>query len=189
MKKTNLNNYSNILIHYKNILHGIKFEKFSNILNNASKGRKKIFFCGNGGSASNSNHASTDLNNYFRKKGKNNFRSISLSSNTANITAIANDYGYKNIFKYQLEDLANKGDVLIIFSVSGSSQNIVEAAKFSKKNGIKVVSITGFLGGKVKKYSHLSLDFDCKHYGMVEDLQMMLVHTFCEGCQKKYLKS
>ena len=153
------------------------------------KEEKKFFFCGNGGSASNSNHASTDLNNYFRKKGKNNFRSISLSSNTANITAIANDYGYKNIFKYQLEDLANKGDVLIIFSVSGSSQNIVEAAKFSKKNGIKVVSITGFLGGKVKKYSHLSLDFDCKHYGMVEDLQMMLVHTFCEGCQKKYLKS
>jgi len=189
IKKTNLNNYNDILIHYKNILYSEKFEQFSNILNNASQRKKKIFFFGNGGSASNANHATTDLNNYFRKKGKNRFRSISLSSNIANITAIGNDYGYKNIFKYQLEDLANKEDVLIIFSVSGSSENILEAAKFSKKNGIKVISITGFSGGKVKKYSHLSIDFDCKNYGMVEDLQMMLVHTFSEGCQKKYLRS
>ena len=180
MIKNNVNNYNSILNHYKNILNGVKYKKFSNILINASNKKKNIFLCGNGGSASNSNHASTDLNNYFRKKGKNRFRSISLSSNISNITAVANDYGYKNIFKYQLEDLAKKGDVLIIFSVSGSSENIIEAAKFSKKKGLKVISITGFSGGKVKKYSSLSLEFNCKHYGMVEDLQMMLIHTFCE---------
>ena len=120
------------------------------------------------------------LSNHFRKKGKIRFRSISLCSNVAAITATANDYGYRNIFKFQLEDLANKGDVLVIFSVSGSSDNIIEAAKFSKKKGLKIVAITGFSGGKVKKYSNVSLDFDCKNYGMVEDLQMMLINSFCE---------
>lgn len=180
MKKVKLNEYKHILVHYNKIIYSKKFTELSRIFKTASIKKKKIFFCGNGGSAANSNHASVDLNNHFRKKGKIRFRSISLCSNVAAITATANDYGYRNIFKFQLEDLANKGDVLVIFSVSGSSDNIIEAAKFSKKKGLKIVAITGFSGGKVKKYSNVSLDFDCKNYGMVEDLQMMLINSFCE---------
>tara|TARA_B100001057_G_C22845327_1_gene948788 strand:+ start:1576 stop:2124 length:549 start_codon:yes stop_codon:yes gene_type:complete len=179
MIKQNLNEYYNLLIHYKKIIHSLKYKKFINILLSASKKRKNIFFCGNGGSAANSNHASIDLNNLLRKKSIS-FRSISLCSNVAKITAYANDYGYKNIFKNQLEDLSNRGDILIIFSVSGSSPNVIEAAKLSKKRKIKVISIAGYSGGKIKKYSDLCLEFNCKNYGMVEDLQMMLIHTFCE---------
>lgn len=180
MLKKNLNilEYNTILDLYKSTLEGNNFEKIIHLLKKYRK--KKIFFCGNGGSASNANHSAVDLNNIHRKGGKIKFNSYSLCANSSMITAIANDYGYDKIFKFQLEDLSEKGDILFIFSVSGSSQNLLEAARYCKKNGITIISILGFNGGRLKNISDISIIFKSKNYGMVEDLQMMLMHSICE---------
>lgn len=96
------------------------------------RNKQKVFVCGNGGSASTAEHFTNDL---FAKG----VRAICLNSNVAIITMIANDYGYEHIFDRQLEVFADSGDLLIVFSCSGKSQNIINAVQF----GIKTITIYG----------------------------------------------
>ena len=94
--------------------------------------KNKIICCGNGGSASQSLHLTSELIGKFKKKRKG-INSIDLSSNTASLTAIANDFGYANVFSRQLEAIGKKGDMLVCFSTSGKSKNIIETIKIAKK--------------------------------------------------------
>ena len=175
---TTLKEYKSIAKLYESSLQSKNFNKIIKILKRSRK--KRIFFCGNGGSAANANHAAVDFNNLPRKGGKLKFSSQSLCANSEMITAIANDFGYEKIFKLQLEDLARSGDILFILSVSGSSKNVYEAAKYCNKKNITVISILGFNGGKIKQISDISISFESKNFALVEDLQMMLIHSICE---------
>lgn len=114
-----------------------------------------IWICGNGGSSSTAEHFATDL----VKKG---YRAIALSSNTSIITMIANDYGYKHIFKFQLERFATKDDLLITISCSGTSPNIVYAMIAARTNGMDVYEFERF--GKNRDY------------GKLEDKHLKLTH-------------
>lgn len=179
-KNLKLKEYRSIGKFYNEIIESSAFEKIFQTLKFVGKQKRNIFFCGNGGSAANANHASVDLNNIHRKGGSIKFQSISLCSNTPMITAIANDFGFEKIFTLQLEDLGKKGDVLFVFSVSGLSKNVLDAAKYCKKKGIKVISIAGFNGSKIKRIANISISINSKNYGMVEDLQMNIIHSLCE---------
>ena len=96
------------------------------------KKKNKILICGNGGSASDAQHFASELVGRF-KKDRQSFPAISLSTDTSAITAIANDYDFKNIFSRQIEGIGNQGDVLFAISTSGNSKNIIEAAIQAKK--------------------------------------------------------
>ena len=97
--------------------------------------KRTIFWCGNGGSASDSMHLSAELIGRF-KKSRRPLKSISLAGNPASITCISNDFGYSNVFARQIEGLGENGDVLVVISTSGQSKNILRAINQAKKKKI-----------------------------------------------------
>lgn len=134
------------------------------------KKKKNIFVCGNGGSAAIANHFECDHKKILSETKKINPRIISLCSNNPLITAIANDFSYDQVFKKQLQYLSNNDDVLITISSSGNSKNIIEAIKFAKKKSIKVISFTGFNGGRSKVICDMNLHVNSNNYGVIENL-------------------
>ena len=129
------------------------------ILNAINQG-KTIFWCGNGGSASQANHLSAELIGGMYQKKIQPFKSICLNVDTAFITAWSNDDSFENVFVRQLEALSNSGDILIGLSTSGNSPNIINAAKFSKLKHLQVISLTGNNGGKLRHHSDININID-----------------------------
>ncbi len=152
--------------------------------------RKKnatLYVFGNGGGAATAMTMANDLGfDVLKKTNKNTFRIISLNDNSSVITAIANDTGYDNIFLNQLKIHFKKNDKILIFSASGNSKNLVDAANWVKKKGGKVISILGFDGGKLKKISNLSIHIKSEKgdYGPVEDIQLIVNHILAHWFQK-----
>ena len=136
-----------------------QLDKITNQLVSTIKKRKNIFVCGNGGSAAIANHLLADYAKYIKTNYKLKIKVISLSSNIEIITAISNDINYDNIFSYQLNNYAKRGDVLISISSSGNSKNIIEAIKKAKKLGVKSISFLGFDGVKQKKFLTIICQF------------------------------
>mgnify|MGYP003326505056 CR=1 FL=1 len=122
----------------------------ANIILNAINKGKTIYWCGNGGSASQANHLSAELIGGMYQKKIKPFKSVCLNVDTAFITAWSNDDSFDNIFVRQLEALSTSGDILIGLSTSGNSPNVVNAAKFAHSNKLKVISLTGKDGGILK---------------------------------------
>ena len=105
---------------------------------------------------------------------------ISLSSNSSILTAIGNDFDFNKIYSQQIKNLASKGDILIIFSVSGNSKNLLEAARISRKKGLKVISFTGNKGGKLLRLSNICINLNSKNFGLVEDIHLSLTHLLSD---------
>lgn len=147
---------------------------FSDSLKENIVNKKKIFTCGNGGSASISNHFVCDFNKRITKFRP---RFISLSSNIEIISAISNDISYEDVFVKQVENLFDEGDCILCISSSGNSENVIRAAEFIKKNNGKVFSLTGFDGGDLKKISDFNIHIDSKIYGIVEDCHQVIMHS------------
>jgi len=141
------------------------------------KGRT-VFFIGNGGSASTASHYANDINIGTRAVDHPHFKAISLTDNVALMTALANDEGYNRIFSRQLEGAMQPGDVVIALSVSGNSENIIEAIEFAKANGALTIGISGFEGGKLDELADITLNIPTHHgeYGPVEDVFSIVGH-------------
>ena len=139
-----------------------------------------VYACGNGGSAAISNHLVCDHSKGGQTDTDLRPKVVSLSTNIELITAIANDISYDDTFVYQLRTLAEKGDVLITISASGDSENVVRAAAWAKKNGLKVIAFTGFAGGRTAKLAHVNLHVKGDNYGVVEDAHQSLMHILAQ---------
>ena len=152
--------------------------------------RKKnatLYVFGNGGGAATAMTMANDLGfDVLKKTNKKTFKIISLNDNSSVITAIANDTGYDNIFLNQLKIHFKRNDKILIFSASGNSKNLVDAANWVKKKGGKVISILGFDGGRLKKISNLSVHIKSEKgdYGPVEDIQLIINHILAHWFQK-----
>lgn len=145
----------------------------------ASGGR--IFTGGNGGSAAISEHLCCDWMKGTHLEGKSSLYLHSLTSNTALVTAIANDRGYDQIFSYQLELMGiNANDLVVLVSSSGNSTNVVRAAEYAKSKGCPVIGLTGFSGGKLKALADVSLHASFDNYGIVEDVHQILMHNLAQ---------
>tara|TARA_A100001037_G_scaffold306042_1_gene348789 strand:- start:9313 stop:9894 length:582 start_codon:yes stop_codon:yes gene_type:complete len=148
-----------------------------NILNLNEK-NKKVMFVGNGGSASTSSHASVDLTKNAKIK--------SINFNEANlITCFSNDYGGNNWIKEAINYYGDHGDMLIIFSCSGNSKNLVNAAKFALKNKIQVVTFTGKTkNNSIKKINKKGLNFfvPSKSYNQIEIIHHLLILLLVDLC-------
>tara|TARA_Y100000294_G_scaffold163017_1_gene168482 strand:- start:1799 stop:2425 length:627 start_codon:yes stop_codon:yes gene_type:complete len=151
------------------------------VLKNKIIQKKKIFVCGNGGSASVANHFLCDFNKGIKISSKNKLvpKIISLTNSLELITAIGNDIGFEKIFSFQLENFATSSDCIILFSCSGTSKNIQDALKIAKKIGLTVILITGFNNKKFKN-ANLHLDLNCKNYGITEDIFSSLMHMISQ---------
>ena len=174
------------------LLRNINFRNLDKIINLLKKGFKKnatLYTCGNGGSSSLSDHFTCDFIKQTNNKTNLKVKSISLTSNMALISAIANDINYNEIFSFQIEKLCKKNDILFLFSVSGSSPNLTEAIKAAKKIGVKVVSFTGFNGGKLSRLSDFNLNFPIANYGIVEDCHTTIMHYLSQYFRNLEIKN
>jgi D-sedoheptulose 7-phosphate isomerase len=137
----------------------------------------RIFFIGNGGSAATASHFANDIAIGSRTWEKP-FRAISLTENTAVVTAIANDDGYDEIFTQQLRAQMGNGDLVVAISVSGNSPNIVGAVEFAKDRGARTVGLTGFSGGRLAELADVNLHVPTEpgEYGPAEDVHMIFDH-------------
>ena len=139
-----------------------------------------VFSCGNGGSASVSNHLQCDHLKGVRNGTDLQSRVVSLSSNVELLTAIANDLGYHDSFAYQLRAQSRPGDVLIAISSSGSSPNILRALQWACDNGLRTIALTGFGGGDARSIAEIAVHVDCANYGIVEDLHQSIMHAMAQ---------
>ncbi len=144
------------------------------------KNKKKIFICGNGGSAAISNHYICDYLKFFREKTKIKSQVYSLSNNIETITAISNDISYDKIFSYQAESLCRRGDLIIIISSSGNSKNIINLVRYANKNKLVTIGFSGFNGGYLKNNSSISVHINVKNYGISEDSHHILMHLILQ---------
>ena len=174
-------------INLKKKLH--KHEKLINKIikkiSSTIKKNKKIFICGNGGSAADSLHIAAEYTvRLKRSKNRIPFPVIPLSSDSPYLTACGNDYGFDKIFSRSLEALSNKDDLLLLLSTSGNSKNLIEAAKYAKKNQIFNIGFLGMAGGKLKNYCDYSLIIDSINTARIQEDHLFLGHYICEKVEE-----
>ncbi len=140
-----------------------------------------VYVIGNGGSASTASHMAVDLGVGSLRR-QNPVRCISLVENSGVLTATSNDIDFTSVFAQQIKLLGRAGDVLICFSASGNSENLIEGVLTAKKLGVITVGITGFDGGRLKHICDLSIHIPTKigSYGVVEDVHSSVSHVLTE---------
>ena len=138
-----------------------------------------IFWCGNGGSAAESSHLAVELIGRF-KNNRRPLPSISLNSDTSAITCIANDFGYDEIFARQLDGLAKKGDVLVVLSTSGKSENILRALRKAKELGVTSIALLGKGGGEAANLANHTIIIESSETARIQEIHLLIGHTFCE---------
>ncbi len=142
------------------------------------KNGKKILIAGNGGSAADSQHFSAELTGRFKKE-RISLPAIALTTDTSALTAIGNDYGYEYVFSRQLEGLGNDGDIFIGISTSGNSQNIIEAIKKAREKNIKVITLIGKDGGKMKDLGDINIVIPSFDTPRIQEMHLMSLHMIC----------
>jgi D-sedoheptulose 7-phosphate isomerase len=135
-----------------------------------------VYIFGNGGSAATASHFQNDFNKGISEFTEKKFRFHCLNDNVATLTALANDIGYEEVFRFQLRGRLRQGDILIAVSGSGNSPNVLNAVEYGKAQGCKVIGLTGFSGGKLKELSDISLHAPVQSMQITEDIHMVFDH-------------
>ena len=151
---------------------------------NALKSGNKIMFCGNGGSASDSQHLAAELVGRYQINRKS-LAAIALTTDTSNLTAIGNDFGFNNIFSRQVEGLGKQGDVLIGISTSGNSENVILALNKANEMNISTVGFTGFSGGKIKDIVDLLVNVPSNIANNIQEMHIAVGHILCGLIEKE----
>lgn len=154
-------------------------ESLIKVLQEAHQQDRRVFAIGNGGSAANASHFSTDLGKGASDLLAKRFKVISLTDNTPWITALGNDYAYDDVFRRQLENYAEAGDVLLCMSVSGNSPNVVQAAAWAREHGLTVIALISTREAKLADHAQHVVRIDDTHFGRVEDCHMTICHLLC----------
>ncbi len=159
-------------------------ESIANACTKALRNGNKIMFCGNGGSAADSQHLAAEL------VGRLNFdrpplAAIALTVDTSALTAIGNDYGFENIFSRQIEALGKSGDILIAISTSGNSANIIKAIETAVKYNITVIGKSGGNGGKMADICDLLYISPSMNTQKIQEYHMSLGHEYCGLIEEK----
>jgi D-sedoheptulose 7-phosphate isomerase len=143
------------------------------------RNNNSVWLIGNGGSASTAEHFETDLSFARSNDLQVKIKVSSLTSNSALISAIANDLGYENIFSHQLKRKAVKGDLCLMISASGNSKNLIRAAKIARQMGLQTVGLLGFDGGVLASELDFSIivKTEIGKYGPVEDAHLAICHA------------
>lgn len=144
----------------------------------------KIHFCGNGGSAADAQHLAAELSGrfYFDREPLN---AEALHCNTSYLTAVANDYGYDEVYARLLKGTAHNGDLLVALSTSGNSANILKTCKLASEMGVFVIGMTGASGGELKKYSNILLNVPSSDTPRIQEAHIVLGHILCEHVEKE----
>jgi len=151
------------------------------------KNGNKVYFCGNGGSFADAQHLSAELSGrfYFDREP---LEVVLLASNVSYLTAVGNDYSYSDIFSREIKSSIKKGDVLICFSTSGKSKNVIKAIEVATNKGAIVVSFIGNDGGEMKDISDINLIIPSNNTARIQECHTLLGHTILEIVENKMFK-
>ncbi|MFT3740797.1 MAG: D-sedoheptulose 7-phosphate isomerase [Breznakibacter sp.] len=151
----------------------------AHLISHALLNGHKAISCGNGGSMSDAMHFAEELSGRFRNDRRS-LASIAISD-PAHITCTANDYGFNFVFSRFVEGVGNPGDVLLAISTSGNSANVLNAAQTAIDKGMKVISLTGKDGGKLKAISHVNINVPHFRYSdRIQEIHIKIIHILIE---------
>lgn len=142
----------------------------------------KILSCGNGGSAGDAQHFSSELLNRFERE-RPALPAMALTTDASTVTSIANDYSYNEIFSKQIRALGNQGDVLLAISTSGNSANVIQAVQAAHDRGMKVVSLTGRDGGKMASLAapgDVEVRVPAQSTARIQEVHLLVIHALCD---------
>ena len=160
-------------------------EEIAKVCCQAIKKENKILFCGNGGSAADSQHLAAEFVGRFLKERKG-LPAIALTTDTSILTAIGNDYGYADVFRRQVEALAKPGDVLVGISTSGNSMNVVNAFEQAKKQNVTLVAFTGAKDSKMSTLADITLKVPSTFTAHIQECHIMVGHILCTAVDEMY---
>jgi D-sedoheptulose 7-phosphate isomerase len=144
---------------------------------------KKVLWCGNGGSAADSQHLAAELMGRFRRE-RCALPSIALTTDTSILTAIGNDYGFERVFQRQVEALCTKGDVLVGISTSGSSKNVCAALETARQMGAHTIAFTGQGGGAMAIAADITLRIASKDTARIQEAHILCGHMLCDWIER-----
>ncbi|NDG83835.1 MAG: SIS domain-containing protein [Proteobacteria bacterium] len=158
------------------------------VISDAIRSGHKLLICGNGGSAADAQHMAAEMVGRMLVE-RNPLPALALTTDTSNLTAIANDYSFEVIFEKQVLGLGREGDVLLAISTSGNSKNVLRAVEAAKQKGIKVVSMTGGTGGKLRELSDVNLNVaGGKNSSRIQETHIFIVHSIVDLMDRFFLK-
>jgi|TARA_B110000483_G_C18041838_1_gene482918 D-sedoheptulose 7-phosphate isomerase len=166
-----------------------KIELIIKNIRNCISRNKKILIAGNGGSSSDADHFAGELVCTYKNKSRKSIPAISLSSNSAIITAWSNDFSFSTVYERQLSSIGAKGDLLMLLSTSGGNKrknqsiNLLNVASKAKKMGIKTISLLGNNGGELKKLSDISLIIKSNQTCHIQEAHIAILHYICEDME------
>ena len=162
---------------------GDKIERAIIMITDTIKSGGKIILFGNGGSASDAQHIAGELVVGFKNHHRKAISAIALTTNTAVITAISNDYSYEDIFSRQLEALGSRNDLVIALSTSGKSRNVLRGLSEAKKMSIRTIALTGESGGQLMTACDLVLNIPSKDTARIQEAYLLIGHIICEAVE------
>jgi D-sedoheptulose 7-phosphate isomerase len=153
----------------------------------ALKNGKRIYFCGNGGSAADAQHLAAEFSGRFYLD-RDALPAEALHCNTSYLTAVANDYSYDVIYSRLVKGLAHEGDVLVGLSTSGNSVNIIKAFETAREKGVITIGFTGEAGGRMKALSDYLFNVPSKNTPRIQESHIMIGHIICELVEERYFQ-
>ena len=163
-----------------------KLKKLTSLIRSCLSQNGKIIFAGNGGSFADSQHLAAEFVCKF-KKDRIPLPAIALGTNTSNLTAIGNDYGFDEVFSREFEAIANKNDVLIAISTSGNSRNILNLIQKSISKGIEFFVFTGATGGRLSNHTENTILVPSNETAIIQQCHILLGHSVCLNSELEYL--
>ena len=164
-----------------------KIIEISSVIINAYEKRNKVLIAGNGGSAADAQHISGELVNKFYHNRKP-LSAIALSTDTSVLTSWANDVHYDYVFERQVEAHGNLGDVLIVISTSGNSQNLINAVHKAKEKGLITIGLLGKTGGRLKGLCDYEIIVPAQDVARIQEAQKVIYHTICQLVEQAFVK-
>lgn len=156
-----------------------------NLLQEAFENNNTVFTFGNGGSSSTASHFQNDFNKGVSEHTEKKFNLLCLNDNISTMMAVANDIGFEEVFRFQLQGHTKPGDIVLAISGSGNSKNVINAVEYAKEQGCRVIGLTGFGGGKLKVLSDVSLHAPINSMQVTEDIHMIFDHLMMSIFYKK----
>jgi len=149
---------------------------------------RRVYTCGNGGSAADAQHIASELVGRFERERKG-LAAVALTTDTSIITSVSNDYGYENIFVRQVEALVGEGDVLWAISTSGTSASIIAAAEAAKKKGARVLAFTGRADSKLEKTADICFCANERSTPRSQEIHQLAYHIICDLVEQSFVNS
>ncbi len=166
-----------LLLEDETLLNSI--QEVVSVITNAFRSGNKVYFCGNGGSAADAQHLAAEFSGRFYHDRKA-LPAEALHCNSSYLTAVANDYGYDQVYSRIIEGIGQKGDVLVGISTSGNSANILRAFEAARQNGMITVAFTGITGGQMKAVVDHLLNIPSSDTPRIQESHILVGHIICE---------